>query len=59
MKQIKETNNSSHWWFVMKQDKTDQKPWFVLVMKQGEMKWNNETDTIPSLSIFFKLISVS
>ena len=44
----------------MKQDETGQKPWLVLVMKHGEMKFNNETDTIPSLSIFFtKLISVS
>ena len=47
----------------LKQDETIQTPRSVLVTKQGEMKCNNETDTILSLSIlfifFYKPISVS
>ena len=41
MKQMKQTNSSSHWWsvsfvsFVTKQDETVQTPWSVLVTKQG------------------------
>ena len=37
----------------LKQDETLQTPWSVLVMKQGEMKCNNETDTFLSQEIFF------
>ena len=56
---MKQTNISFHRWsvsfvsFVIKQDETDQKPWSVLVSKQGETKCNNETAIIPSLSFFF------
>ena len=38
--------------FVTKRDEAYQKPWSVLVMKQGETKCNNVTDTIPSLYFF-------
>ena len=27
----------------LKQDETDQNIWNMLIMKQGEMKWNDET----------------
>ena len=37
----------------MKQDETVQTPWSVLVMKQGETKCNNETDTFLSQEFFF------
>ena len=41
MKQMKQTNGSSHWWsvsfvsFVTKQDETVQTPWSAFVTKQG------------------------
>ena len=36
----------------LKQDETVQTPWSVLVMKQGETKCNNETDTFLYVSSF-------
>ena len=49
MKQMKQTNSSSHWWsvsfvsFVTKQDVTVQKTCSKLVTKHGETEWNDET----------------
>ena len=61
MKQMKQTNSSSHWWsvsfvsFVTKQDVIVQKTCSKLVMKHGETEWNDET----YIFFFYKPISVS
>ena len=61
MKQMKQTNSSSHWWsvsfvsFVTKQDVTVQKTCSKLVTKHGETEWNDET----YIFFFYKPISVS
>ena len=39
----------------LKQDETDQKIWNMLVTKQNEMEWNDET----YIFFFYKPISVS
>ena len=40
----------------LKQDETDQKNWNMLVTKQSETKWNDETNIF---FFFYKPISVS